>query len=308
MQDRQIFDEIDYRHINISEKARLLWFVLCPAYHGATLLNLLLGNHSKIFSTGDTIPFSNIDINCGCGSKVSSCYFWQNIKTNGGTKDGERIIYDFPKIFNQQNNWVQGLQVIYLIMARYMGLKLIFKYFNQGVDAYFAAAAKEKPSFQIFLDGFKNPTRFATAFHTKMEIGGIIHLIRDPRAYCLSAAKEGFSIEESIKKWKRYHVFISYISKICFTKNVVVKYEDLCVNPEKTLKKITDFMGLREEKIVTNAFTNRHWIGNQTLHKYSGHIRNEEKWRDQLEYEDIKLIELELAAAMKKYNYESMTI
>ena len=59
------------------QKAKKLeiYCILCPSYHGATLLSLLLGNHTKVFSLGDTIPTEPFPIRCGCGAPFDRCEF-----------------------------------------------------------------------------------------------------------------------------------------------------------------------------------------------------------------------------------------
>ena len=56
-------------------------FVLCPSFHGASLLAILLNNHSKIISLGDTIPTrKTADFSCSCGRLIENCTFWSHIE------------------------------------------------------------------------------------------------------------------------------------------------------------------------------------------------------------------------------------
>src|ERR1700675_4464699 len=57
-------------------------FVVCPSYQGATLLALLLNNHSQISALGDTIPMRKWDPVCACGRRVSECDFWQTVSNS----------------------------------------------------------------------------------------------------------------------------------------------------------------------------------------------------------------------------------
>ena len=55
--------------------------LLCPSFHGATMLSALLSNHSAICSAGDGNPATRDPnlIPCKCGRKIASCDFWQGI-------------------------------------------------------------------------------------------------------------------------------------------------------------------------------------------------------------------------------------
>src|SRR4051812_36044101 len=54
-------------------------FVVCPSYQGATLLALLLNNHSQISALGDMLPWRGVNQMCACGQRVSECAFWTTV-------------------------------------------------------------------------------------------------------------------------------------------------------------------------------------------------------------------------------------
>src|SRR5918911_1327506 len=56
-------------------------FVVCPPFHGATLLALLLNNHSQISALGDMLPLRDRNQLCACGQPSRKCDFWSTVFT-----------------------------------------------------------------------------------------------------------------------------------------------------------------------------------------------------------------------------------
>src|SRR5687767_3354981 len=74
-----------------------IYSLLCPSYHGATLLSLVLGNHSRILAMGDTIP-KDMRGRCGCGLRRRECPFWIRLYAESGPDRGGAIIPAIPRI------------------------------------------------------------------------------------------------------------------------------------------------------------------------------------------------------------------
>ena len=68
---------------------------ICSAGHsGSTLLDLLLGSHSRIASLGEIDQLSkNIALNtlCACGEPVRSCVLWRDILAKAGKQIGSDL-------------------------------------------------------------------------------------------------------------------------------------------------------------------------------------------------------------------------
>ena len=78
---------------------------LCPSYHGATLLSLILGNHSKVEALGDTVPTTAFNHQCGCGNYVAECDFWKGLATRIPDRGREHLFLTRPQIFDR-SHWV----------------------------------------------------------------------------------------------------------------------------------------------------------------------------------------------------------
>ena len=77
--------------------------LLCPSYHGATMLSALLSNHSQICSAGDGNPGWRDPnrIPCKCGRSIAVCDFWQGLaglRETGGKPANELWFPTTPKI------------------------------------------------------------------------------------------------------------------------------------------------------------------------------------------------------------------
>ena len=59
-------------------------YIIGAGNSGSTMLSMVLGAHSKIFSIGEFSNldrFSALDFKCSCGLSLSKCEFWVNVNS-----------------------------------------------------------------------------------------------------------------------------------------------------------------------------------------------------------------------------------
>jgi len=282
-------------------------YVVCPAYHGATFVTLLLNNHSRITSLGDTIPARrHLGGYCSCGSIVRSCPFWSEIMEITGSerfRAGEKIIPLWPRLAEGHPTLNRALAVGMASTANVVGASVWSTIRNRKgeyVDTYerFHNAVRRYYGTDLFIDGSKSMTKaFVLASILPETEIRILHLVRDPRDYHCSHAKYNpgsASLRSSARSWRDRHLaIVGMVRLMRRTRYLRVRYEDLCDNPEETLAAVYELFGVEYENVFhppRDPLMN-HVIGSRSKSGFDGTIRASRGWRSKLTPAEATTIE-----------------
>lgn len=265
-------------------------FVLCPNYHGATVLATLLGRNPNIVHLGDTNPPKRNHEACGCGLPIGECPFWQGLR-----RDLE-LEADYP-----HKKWMPRFPVF---TGRYKvdrALTLGFAVANRAVgrrlDAAVSAAARDYRRIgdglaryatdwagaEVFVDGEKSLAKALFLTSDDVSRARIIHLVRDPRGFALSSMSRGRGTPESLgRDWRRGHNGLRRALRLLGSQAVLtVRYEDIAREPAALAERIHDFLGITDSPDRPNP-DQQHVIGNRMLIDFDGSVQLDEKWREEL--------------------------
>lgn len=282
-----------------------IWSILCPSYHGATLLSLILGNHSKVAALGDTVPTTAFNHMCGCGRYVSECDFWRGLAAKIPYRGREHLFFTRPQMLDR-SRWMRFGAWPLLCSGVRLGLKYRIEPFATSVELLAGGACQAKNA-EIFVDGFKDITRYLSARLSGLPVEGAIHLVRDPRAFaasCTRIKKRNISVQDAANLWVKLHGRLEMTKKVTGGQWVMLRYEDFVRNPDKVIQNIFAAMGLQGEDVVRPIDPGAHWVGSSSLREFSGQISLEEKWHHELTPEEIVLVEKITASGMQTYGYE----
>ena len=257
------------------------YFVLCPSYHGATLLSTMLNSHPAISSLGDTYPSNKFDQICGCGKKVSNCDFWQSIKSE--IKASRFINYSsiLPRYpLERKMGLSQRMQSRFVALLASPGAfrkfcsELELNDFKADYDLFNRAVYHnlEEPG-SVFVDGVKSVARVHALEASGFHIDGIIHLTRSSIDYVSSARKNSYNrFGSTLYHAMNYRLYHKAVEKLGRDRPVLsVSYEDLCDSPELVMKNLFLFLGV-EPRSVGDLLENRHniwhFMGNSSLFKF----------------------------------------
>jgi len=231
-------------------------FVVCPAYHGATLLACLLNNHTSLTALGDTIPHKyQFDKNqpCGCGKPMPTCQFWSEIRNSvrsGKAFYGERLFPIYPVLSkNERINKMFNMALMLTSLRvgswiwRLTGRRGL-EFSRLNIDFHKAVCAIQKTA--QFIDGQKSLTRI-------LALNGLVgaepnirvlHLIRDPRGYYCSTKRHSpeIDLQRCAKRWLRYHNLARRLPRAIGCKYLLIRYEDLCQDPSDAMRRIFGFL------------------------------------------------------------------
>lgn len=283
-------------------------FLTSSSYSGSTLLAFILGSHSKIISIGEATGL-NLDIDpaeymCSCGQYYLSCKFWgkieNEIKKRISAKFSlEKLETKFIPFGREIIDRLQFKDLRFEIFEQirdflYMCSKKHKTYIDYKVKSCvnLAKAAGKITGKDIFFDTSKTPNAIMH-LNRKLECEfKVIFLIRDGRGVLNSFLKKKTKLSEAeitsnwLKINKRIERKLKYIPKenVC-----TVLYKDLCKEPEKTLKRIFNFIDVKYENSCLEYWEfDHHIIGNSMRLNPNRVIKCDESWKNDLSTEQIK--------------------
>ena len=270
-------------------------FVACPSYHGATLLSLILNNHSELAALGDTLPERrHMDYFCSCGERIENCDFWSELARRTGAEAyalESTLLPLRPRLVRHElankalNRLVHGDR--FICRSAYGLVARRFEQYRSTFDV-FAGAVCDLLGKKHFIDGTKYLHRLFVLAKTRPERTiNCIHLVRDPRGYVLSCKNnlpESSDFKKSAREWRHYHYrTLQLCTELPNIRHLSVRYEDLCDGPEEQIRRILDFIGVGDEALLTAPRPPHHVIGNRMLREFDGAVAKDEKWRAVLE-------------------------
>jgi hypothetical protein len=303
-------------------------YILSASHSGSTLLAMLLGVQSGAFTVGEIRAPSIDDPNsycCSCGEKIKECAFW--LRVNEGMKckgiENFEITRAGTSIFDVQEPYAYRLlcplprgPFLETIREAALAFSPAWKRHLTNVQRrYFTLLQilQELAQASIIVDSSK------AGLHLKymMRIPGldvkIIHLIRDGRAMALSSlvshgpkrpTRQG-TLAAGAHEWVRSNKAAECLLNTAPKSQWIrVHYEDLCRQPEATLLKLSQFLGMECDNISLDFRSSRlHVLGNEMRLKQTSGIRLDERWRTQLSAEDLQTLDRVLGKLNRKYGY-----
>lgn len=136
----------------------------------------------------------------------------------------------------------------------------------------------------------------------------VVYLIRDGRAVVNSYIKSrGYSLEKACSRWKS--AVSSFLKSKDFKegRSYIVRYENFVQQPKESLQGICDFLGVPfTDKILNATFSG---MGDSHLSHHEN-VKNDinagsiDKWKKDLQMEDIKRTERIIGKELKMFSYE----
>src|SRR5262249_26352047 len=298
--------------------------LLCPSFHGATLFSRLLSNCDGMLALGDTLPPRIKGFVCGCGKHLEECDFWRAVEMRLSYKGRQTLVPDLPTRVDtsgtDQPTWrqyprqqsrqlkyiVESAEQFFLLMLSMLtvrcGRTIEFRRFSTSYCEFLGVCASHY-DFRVFVDGFKSKTRYVVLKACGLPIRGVIHLIRDPRAYVASSKRAGVPVASAAREWVRYHTRIERLTNFTSEQVIRIRYEDLCERPHDLIESVQCWMGFRPQPPRLEPRKDLHWLGNSSLFDFGGHVRRIERWREELSRADLEIICRLTLKTANRYGY-----
>lgn len=257
-------------------------FILGSGYSGTTVLDLILGSHSRMIGLGEIHAkafdaFLNENQLCTCLFKARECHFWTRVL--------ERL-----RDFNEQESFR---------LAPLNGdLHAIVR---NTADLF--RAIQEVSSAEILIDSSKRTRRSHLLVESGLFQPKIIHLVRDGRGVGYSYLKRQQTFKQAVSQWRETNTAIrDWLERSDTVEHIRLRYEDFCVRPIDSIRRICDFLGVEwEPEMMSFGEKTHHNVkGNPMRFNISGStIKLDETWKDHLKADHLVLFE-ELAGTLSR--------
>ncbi len=238
-------------------------FVLGMSHSGSTLLGRMLDMHSRILCVGELMRIKGAiskQYPCSCGKQIAECEFWSK----------------YLPLIEKANRFQ-------------------FKQFTPQ----FYDMLRDKSESQIIVDLSKNRVirmlrSIRSAQKWKSNDAGFILLLRDPKGLSASMLRRTTKgLEHFLRRNKKWMKRFQKFQQKNKDRVLVVRYEDLCTEPERQMQRICRFAGMPfEHQMLFPADKTHHFIHSST----SGYMKNanklvvDKRWHHELWPEDIQKI------------------
>jgi hypothetical protein len=168
----------------------------------------------------------------------------------------------------------------------------------------FLTECKKESSFDIFVDGHKSISRYVALKAGGFPLRGVIHLVRDPRAFAASAKRVAdIPVRTAARQWIKLHRTIDRVTRWDRERVYMLRYEDICDTPLKELSRLQNWLGVSPESLLRPVDRRLHWLGNGSLRGFAGEIHNGEKWKSELTGKERSCVENLTARLAAVYHY-----
>jgi hypothetical protein len=254
-------------------------YIASASHSGSTLLNLMLNAHPKIIAVGELHKLNRHrdrkKARCLCGiPRLWECDFWLNI--------------------DQQMKVASGMSLSELDLLTHDDLDQ-----RTAPNAILFRAIAEVSRKQFIVDSSKRPGRLAYL----MQLEGVevlpIHLIRDPKGQICSAMRQNGGFARHVYEYVAINERIRQILK--GTRHACIHYEDLVLDPERTLSTVLQPLGLRfdHRQLCWHSHVHHAVAGNHLRWQPTGLVLDQ-RWKQSLSLAQQAIIGLAAAISGRR--------
>jgi len=303
-------------------------YILAAGHSGSTLLNLILGSHSRAVAVSE---LTNLPVNiarnevCTCGQALHDCAFWRAVaaqiesqrgidileeptRFDLGYIDAPRGPYRGPPAYRAA--WKLRRIALYASIVTGVPLPAFMRHrFDRGMRNRLALydAVRAVSGASVVVDASKEYLQGVTLQRWRPTQAQLILLVRDGRAVFYSNLKRGFGRAVSLDSWLNYwRNTLAVVTAGADPARVrTLHYENLAADPEKQVRAVCDFAGLDYEPGMLDIGSKQHHVtsGNNMRFNKSG-IRLDTKWREELAAADLAFFEKHAGALNRRLGYE----
>jgi hypothetical protein len=169
-------------------------------------------------------------------------------------------------------------------------------------------AIRSVASKPIVVDASKLPSRGKLLYMTSPEDTRILWLVRDGRAAAWSRVRRsGVSFEHATLAWVRAHLEIAgMFGTVPRPHRLVVRYEDVCLDPERELARVTDLLGVRAHKPQRLLHKSRaHLVGGNEMRyrRDEDELILDERWKTHIRASELRRFRVLGAWLNRRFGY-----
>ena len=256
-----------------------LIYVLGSGSSGSTILSMLLGSHSEMFSAGE-IKLLDHSLEegrkCSCGDEIQKCSFWSQIEELD-TVETDPGIADWEVLFPGKTDAVKSA--------------LNSNYAEENTKLVKQISQKAETPYVV--ESSKSLSRLYLLKKADLDLNIVpVLIVRDSRAYIHSMKKKNLSgSTRAMTRWIRLnispYIFLKQQSR-GFESVLTVSYKELCLHTESTLERLQQTLSLPSQE-VTRTYRNSifHNISGSQNYRFDPKpIIYQNKWESELSPSD----------------------
>ncbi len=307
------------------------YLFICSAGHsGSTLLDMLIGAHSRVASLGEIDQLSkNIALNtlCSCGAPIRECALWSEVLRRVGAAIGVDVLAD-PYGLNMGLPLASDVvdrahQTRLYLLRRKLVLGLLYLQLRTGASFLqcftrtMASAidnnilvfetVRAALDADAIVDSSKSYLKAVSLYARRPDSVRILLLTRDGRAVLASNLRRGDPRRRAIREWRhQYERALPLLRRYVPAGHLMqVRYEDLTADPRRTLQAICDFAGLEFEPAMLDWRSRVHHIANGNRMRLSGssQISAASHWSEGLSPADVDYFERNAGSLNRELGY-----
>lgn len=306
-------------------------YILSAGHSGSTLLNLLLGTHSKAVAVSElthlpkNIAHSEM---CSCGKRVLDCPIWRDVVARMTAGLGVDIanepyalqlgfIGDTREVYKERLGpryramWQVRRAAVYF--QQFSGLqlpRLLRRTFDhaQANRLLVYEAVRRATGASVIVDASKEYLQGLDLYEKDPASTRLILLQRDGRAVYYSNLRRGFGRRESLAAWSNYYRnSLPVIRRRVLPEHLLtVRYEDLATDVETELRRLCAFLELEFEPRMLDPGTKQHHVtsGNDMRLKSGTNIQLDAAWRSALTLQQLEYFERRAGSLNQALGYD----
>ena len=320
-----------------------LAYLLAASHSGSTLLAMLLGAHPELCTVGE-LKATNLGkaerYRCSCQQLIKDCVFWSELSLNMASRgiDDFHITRAGTSIYEVNSPYAQRLLKPLL---RGPGLERVRDMALSVSPAWQKHLRETRRRNLAFIESLHaitgarwiiDSSKVALRLKYLLPISSletkVIRVIRDGRAVALTYTDEARfadasdpglrgggsgeyrpnaqgNIRDAANEWKRSNEAAdALLARLPRSQWTEARYEDLCLKPEATLRRLCEFLGVDPAKVDLNfRARQQHVVGNGMRLDTTSEIRLDERWRTHLTAADLQTFDSVAGPLNRQYGY-----
>jgi len=285
---------------------------------GSTPIALVANAHPAMISPGEMVgPGGRFHDaqgpTCSCGKTVDICPFWSEVGSQYQRKnfpwqpDKWGLDFRLPG-----HTWLSRFALNRPdILTWRLSLCSRLPWFSTKIqdlltrNLEFARIVLNVAEREAILDASKHPQRLYHLSRIPELDLRITHLLRDPRGWCNSRRKNFKEpVDQTAHRWAEENSRISQIISRIPSRNITLRYEEFCENPQAAMKQIWSLADLPAVSLPDDLSTiKHHLLGNRMRTQKNLRIKQDLSWQTQLSKDEQKTIEQITAPIASRFGY-----
>ena len=299
-------------------------YLMGHGFSGSTLLTLLLGCHPELAPVGELgiaersrPTMSADDYPCSCRRSIRECPFWRQVEAEMAARGVAFDAWDARLDFRVPTGGLPDTLLAALLRgpllesARSLGLWLVPEARRQldiTLDRIvrLAEVVTGLAGALAFVDASKRPERVMFMRRDPRLDVRVVHLVRDGRAVARSSIRNfGWDAAAAADSWLADNLRSERICRSLPPERWIrVRYEDLCADPPGTLARIHQLAGVAPQaELPRFREKEQHVVGNRMRLESAADIRPDERWREELDEGQRRIIGARTERMNRRYGY-----